>query len=76
MSGGQQIPAVHQAIVAAAVKAVLGERAVIRQIVEVPSEPVPLGTHVVALTHGIRTFWSQWTERKANECSITDETPD
>jgi hypothetical protein len=76
MSGGKRIPAVHQAILAAAVKAVLGERAVIRQIVEVPAEAVPLGTHVVALTHGIRTFWSQWTGRKANECSITDETPD
>jgi hypothetical protein len=76
MSGGKQIPAVHQAILAAAVKAVLGERAVIRQIVEVPPQPVPLGTHVVALTQGIRTFWSQWTGRKANECSITDETPD
>jgi len=76
MSGGQQIPAVHQAIVAAAVKAALGERAIIRQIVEVPAEPVHVGTQVVALTHGIRTFWSLWTGRKANECSITDETPD
>ena len=37
MSGGKQIPALHQAIVAAAVKAVLGERAVVRQIVEVPA---------------------------------------
>jgi hypothetical protein len=76
MSDGKQIPAVHQAILAAAVKAALGERAVIRQIVEVSAESVPLGTHVVALTHGIRTFWSQWTGRKANECSITDETSD
>ena len=76
MSGGKQIPAVHQAVLTAAVKAALGERAVIRQIVEVPDEPVPLGAHVVALTHGIRTFWSQWTGRKVNECSITDETPD
>jgi hypothetical protein len=76
MSGGKRIPAVHQAILAAAVKGVLGERAVIRQIVEVQAEAVPLGTHVVALTHGIRTFWSEWTGRKANECSITDETPD
>ena len=76
MSGGKQIPAVHQAILTAAVRAVLGESAVIHQIVEVPAQSVPLGTHVVALTHGIRTFWSQWTGRKANECSITDETPD
>ena len=37
MSGENQIPAVHQAIVAAAVKAAVGERAVIRQIVEMPA---------------------------------------
>jgi hypothetical protein len=76
MSGGKPISAVHQAILAAAVKAALGERAVIRQVVEVPVEAVPLGTHVVALTHGIRTFWSSWTERKSNGSSTTDETSD
>jgi len=76
MNGGKEIPAVHQAILAASVKVALGERAVIRQIVEVPAGQVPFGTHVVALTHGIRTFWSQWTGWKASEGSITDETPD
>ena len=63
MTGGKQIPAVHQAIVAAAVKAVLGERAVIRKIVEVPAA-APAGGHVaVALKHGIRAFWRHWTAR-------------
>jgi hypothetical protein len=74
MSGGKRIPAVHQAIVAATVKAVLGERAVVREIVEVPAG-VPLSAHVVALQYGIRTFWSRWTGRHANGSSTTDETP-
>ena len=64
MSGGRRIPAVHQAIVAAAVKAVLGERAVVREIVEVPA--ASLGRHVVALTYGIHTFWRRWTGRQSN----------
>ena len=59
MTGGKQIPAVHQAIVAAAVQAVLGERAVVRQIVEVPP-PASVGRHAVALQHGIRIFWRRW----------------
>ena len=75
MSGGKQIPAVHQAIVAAAVKAVLGERAVVREIVEVPGG-VRLGRHVVALKYGIHTFWRRWTGRQSNGSSTTDETPD
>jgi hypothetical protein len=76
MTPEKQIPPLHRAIVAATVKAALGERAVIRQVVEVPVESVPLQAHVVALTYGIRTFWSRWTERKSNGSSITDETPD
>ena len=60
MSGGKPIPAVHQAILAAAVKAALGERAVIRQIVEVPAG-ASAGRKVAALSYGIRTFWSRWT---------------
>jgi hypothetical protein len=76
MTGGKQISAAHQAVLAAAVKAALGERAVIRQVVEVPSESAHLGAHVLALTYGIQTFWSRWTERKSNGSSITDETPD
>ena len=76
MSAGGQIPAVHQAIVAAAVKAVLGERAVVREIVEMPATTAHLGTHGVALKHGIRTFWRRWTGRQSNGSSTTDETPD
>ncbi len=74
MSDEKQIPAVHRAIVAAAVQAVLGDRAVVREIVEVP--PVPLGRHVVALKYGIHTFWRRWTGRQSNGSSTTDETPD
>jgi hypothetical protein len=70
MSGGKPIPAVHQAILAAAVKAALGERAVIRQIVEVPGG-APASRHVAALRYGIRTFWSRWT-RAAVERELDD----
>ena len=75
MSRGKRIPVVHQAIVAAAVKAVLGERAVVRQIVEVPSG-VSAGRHVVALKYGIHTFWRRWTGRQSNGSSTIDETAD
>jgi hypothetical protein len=75
MSGAKNISAAHQAIAAAAVKAALGEHAVIRQMVEIPSTAGPLGAQVVALQYGIRTFWSRWTGRKSNG-SPTDETHD
>ena len=75
MSGAKPIPALHRAIAAAAVKAALGERAVIVGMVAVPSTPA-LGGHVDALECGIRTFWSRWTGRKSNGSSITDETSD
>ena len=74
MSGENQIPEVHRAIVAAAVHAVLGERAVVRDIVEVPAASV--GRHVVALKYGIHTFWRRWTGRQSNGSSTTDETKD
>ncbi len=74
MSGGKRIPALHRAIVAAAVQAVLGERAVVREIVEVPRASV--GRHVVALKYGIHTFWRRWTGRQSNGSSTKDETPD
>ena len=74
MSGGKRIPALHRAIVAAAVQAVLGERAVVREIVEVPGASV--GRHVVALKYGIHTFWRRWTGRQSNGSSTKDETPD
>ena len=69
MIGRKQIPAVHQAIAAAAVKAVLGEQAVVREMVEVPASS--LGSQVVALKYGIGTFWRRWTrapvEREMDE---------
>jgi hypothetical protein len=74
MKAEKAIPAVHQAIVAAAVKAVLGERAVVREIVELP--PVSAGRRVVALKYGIHTFWCRWTGRQSTGSSTTDETPD
>ena len=37
MSGDSKIPAVHRAIAAAAVQAILGDRAVVRQMVAVPA---------------------------------------
>jgi hypothetical protein len=75
MTGAKPIPAVHQAIVAAAVKAVLGDRAVVRQIVEVPPAVSP-GWRVASWKYGIRTFWRRWTGRRSNGSSTTDETPD
>lgn len=76
MKDPKKIPAIHQAILAAAVNAVLGDRAVIREVVEVPRTTVPFSGHVVALKYGIRTFWSRWTERQTNGSSTIDETPD
>ena len=73
MSGDDKIPEVHRAIVSAAVKAALGERAVIRRIVELPATPGPVG-HVVALQYGIRTFWQRWTGRRSNGGRVADET--
>ncbi len=58
----ENIPVLHQAIAEAAVKALLGERAVIREMVEVPTGR-PLTVHISALGSGIRTFWSHWTGR-------------
>jgi hypothetical protein len=75
MKREKRIPAVHQAIVEAAVKAVLGERAAVRQIVEVRSG-VSAGRHVVALKYGIHTFWRRWTGRQSNGSSTLDETAD
>ncbi len=63
MSRAKHIPAVHQAIVTATVRAVLGERAVIRRIVEVPAA-TSAGVHIGALKCGIHTFWRRWTGRQ------------
>ena len=75
MSGEGQISNLHRAIVTAAVRAALGERAVIRRIVEVPEAPSAV-EHVVALHHGIRIFWRSWTGRRMNGGATADETAD
>ncbi|HUK16525.1 MAG TPA: hypothetical protein VLW65_08925 [Bryobacteraceae bacterium] len=75
MSARKRIPALHQALVAAAVKAALGERAVVREVVEVPAGP-PLRVRVDALGYGVRTFWNHWTGRHPNRSLTTDETQD
>jgi len=74
MSRKPAVPVLHQAIAAAAVKAILGDRAVIREIVEVPA-PSAL-RRAGALKYGIRTFWRRWTARQSNGSSNTNETPD
>ena len=74
MSREAAIPVLHQAIAAAAVKAILGDRAVIRDMVEVPA-PSAI-KRAGALKYGIRTFWRRWTARQSNGSSTTNETPD
>jgi hypothetical protein len=75
MSGEGQISDLHRAIVTAAVKAALGERAVVRRIEELPEAPSAV-EHVVALHHGIRIFWRSWTGRRTNGGATADETAD
>ncbi|MEO8371466.1 MAG: hypothetical protein ABI806_19925 [Candidatus Solibacter sp.] len=74
MSREAPIPVLHQVIAAAAVKAILGDRAVIREMVEVPA-PSAI-KRAGALKYGIRTFWRRWTARQSNGSSTTNETPD
>jgi len=74
MSREAAIPVLHQAIAEAAVKAILGDRAVIRDMVEVPA-PSAI-KRAGALKYGIRTFWRRWTARQSNGSSTTNETPD
>jgi hypothetical protein len=69
------IPLLHKAIAEAAVKALLGERAVIRQMVEVPAGQ-PLRVEIGALGYGIQTFWSHWTGRHPHGSAARDETQD
>jgi hypothetical protein len=71
----EPIPPLHQAIAQAAVKALLGEHAVIREMQEVPAGP-PLRVHISALGYGIRTFWSHWTGRHTQGSAARDETED
>ncbi len=65
----------HKAIAEAAVKALLGERAVIRQMVELPAGQ-PLDVQISALGYGIQTFWSHWTGRHPHGSAARDETQD
>ena len=72
----KRIPATHRAVAEIAVKAVLGERAVIAEMVEIPSGP-SFRTRVGALHYGIRTFWDRWSGRHASGGSDhSDETQD
>jgi hypothetical protein len=70
-----RIPHLHRAVAEAAVKAVLGERAVVKEMVEIPAGQ-PLSVHINALGFGIRTFWNNWTGRQSNERTGDDETQD
>jgi hypothetical protein len=71
MSRGE-IPALHKAIAGAAVKALLGDRARIRQMVEIPAGQ-PLRIEISALGSGIQTFWSHWTGRHPHGSAGRDE---
>jgi len=66
------IPVLHQAIAEAAVKALLGDRAVISEMVEVPAGH-PLIVHINALGYGVKTFWSHWTGRHPHGSAERDE---
>jgi len=70
----RRVPVAHEVVVRAAVKALLGGRAVVREIREVP--PASIGTQVVALKYGIHTFWRRWTGRQSTGSSTKNETPD
>jgi len=58
----ERIPVLHQAIAEAAVKALFGEHAIVSEMEEIPAGR-PLRTHLRALEHGVRIFWSHWTGR-------------
>jgi hypothetical protein len=75
MSGDGEIPELHRVIVTAAVRAALGERAVVRRIEEMQATPSAV-EHVAALHHGIRTFWRSWTGRSASGGATVDEAAD
>ena len=66
------VPVLHKAIAEAAVKALLGERAIIRQMVEIPVGQ-PLRVEINAIGHGIHTFWSHWTGRHPHGSAGRDE---
>jgi len=72
MTCDPEIPEMHRVIAEAAVRAVLGERAVIRQMKEMPAASVL--RRAGALKYGILTFWSRWTARQANGSSTRNET--
>jgi len=72
MTCDPDIPEVHRAIAHAVVRAVLGDRAVIRDMREMPAASVM--RRAGALKYGILTFWSRWTARQANGSSTRNET--
>jgi hypothetical protein len=74
MTRDPAIPEIHQVLAEAAVKAILGDRAVIREMAEVPA-PSAI-KRAGALKYGIRTFWRRWTARQSTGSSTTNETPD
>lgn len=65
MKHANGIPPHHRAAIAAAVRAVLGERAVVRDIEEAPAPS--LLVRFRAFDHGVRTFWNRWTDRRTEE---------
>lgn len=71
----ERIPVLHRAIAEAAVKAVLGDHAAIRHMVEIPAGR-PLCVQVSALAYGIQTFWSHWTGRHPHGSAPRNETQD
>ena len=66
------IPVLHKAIAQAAVKALLGEHAVIQRMVEVPAGQ-PLSVEIGALGYGLQTFWSHRTGRHPHGSAARDE---
>ena len=73
MTCDPEIPELHRAIAVAAVRAVLGERAVIRDMKELPV--ASLLRRAGALKYGICTFWNRWTARQGNGSLNRNETP-
>ena len=69
-----RIPVLHRAIAEAAVKAILGDRAVVKDMVEVSSTRVALTTHISAIGYGIQAFWNHWTGRHSHGSAGRDET--
>ena len=70
----KSIPVHHRVIAAATVKALFGDRAVMREMVVAP-EGAGWRKRAGALHLGIRAFWNRWTQRRSNGGAV-DETQD